>query len=228
MEKMEHATNISKKEMFAKKLEKLKEDIKPYGNVKIVGATKYMNIEDTRALVEAGVTDIGENRSDIFLEKYEALKDLDITWHYFGVVQSRKIKDVCDKITCLHSLDKLSTAMELDKRLIDVLDCYVQVNISEEPNKEGIPANRVKAFIKSLAKCEKIRVVGLMCVATMTYDTDLIEKQFAKMKKLKEEIEEMNLEYAPCHELSMGMSNDYKLALKYGATTIRIGRFFLE
>ena len=97
-----------------------------------------------------------------------------------------------------------------------------------QPNKEGIPANRVKAFIKSLGKCANIRIIGLMCVATMTYDTDLIEKQFSKMKKLKEEIEEMNLEYAPCHELSMGMSNDYKLALKYGATTIRIGRFFLE
>ena len=220
--------NINKQAIFQKKIEELKNDLKDYPNVKIVAATKYMSIEDTRSLVLAGIKDIGENRCDIFLERYEALKDLDINWHFFGVVQSRKVKDVCDKITCLHSLDKLSTAMELDKRLTDVLDCYVQVNISEEPNKEGIPANRVKAFIKSLAKCKKIRVVGLMCVATMTYDTDLIEKQFAKMKKLKEEIEEMNLEYAPCHELSMGMSNDYKLALKYGATTIRIGRFFLE
>lgn len=228
MEKMEHATNISKKEMFAKKLEKLKEDIKPYGNVKIVGATKYMNIEDTRALVEAGVTDIGENRSDIFLEKYEALKDLDITWHYFGVVQSRKIKDVCDKISYLHSLDKLASAMELDKRLTSPLDCFIQVNISEEPNKEGIPASRVKAFVKSLAKCPNIRIVGLMCVAKMTYDTEILERSFAKMQKLKEEIEEMNLDYAPCHELSMGMSNDYKIALKYGATIIRIGRYFLE
>ena len=221
-------TNISKKEIFENKIKKLKEDLKDYPNVKIIGATKYMNIEDTRALVEAGITDIGENRCDIFLEKYEALKDLNIKWHFFGVVQSRRVKDVSDKISCLHSLDKLSTAMELDKKLDHPLDCFVQVNISEEANKEGIPATRVKAFIKSLAKCPNIKVVGLMCVAKMTYDTEVLERSFAKMKKLKEEIEEMNLDYAPCHELSMGMSNDYKIALKYGATCIRIGRFFLE
>lgn len=228
MEKNERSANVSKREMFAKKLEKLKEDIKPYGNVKIVAATKYMNIEDTRAIVEAGIKDIGENRCDIFLEKYEALKDLDITWHYFGVMQSRKVKDVSDKISYLHSLDKLASAIELDKRLTSTLDCFIQVNISEEANKEGIPASRVKAFVKSLAKCPNIRIVGLMCVAKMTYDTEVLERSFAKMQKLKEEIEAMNLDYAPCHELSMGMSNDYKIALKYGATIIRIGRYFLE
>ena len=67
-----------------------------------------------------------------------------------------------------------------------------------------------------------------MCIAKMTYDTEILEDSFAKMKKIKDEIEAMNLEYAPCHELSMGMSNDYKIALKYGATQIRLGRIFLS
>ena len=125
-------------------------------------------------------------------------------------------------------MDKLSTAIELDKRLESTLDCFVQINISEEPNKEGIPANRLKPFIKSLAKCEHIRVIGLMCIAKRTYDTEVLEKSFAKMQKLKEEVEAMNLDYAPCHELSMGMSNDYKIALKYGATYVRLGRIFLS
>lgn len=225
---MNKNSKISKKEKFQKKIQEIKELTNKYGNIKIIAATKYMSVEDTRLLVEAGIKDIGENRVDIFLEKYEALKDLDINWHFFGVVQSRKVKDVADKINYLHSLDKLSTAMEINNKIESPLDCFVQVNVTEEQNKEGIPVNRVKTFIKSLAKCENIRVVGLMCVASMTYDNEIIEKQFSKMQKLKQEIEEMNLDYAPCHELSMGMSNDFEIALKYGATIIRLGRIFLD
>ncbi len=211
-----------------KKILEIQEVTNKYENVKIVAATKYMNVDQTKALVEAGINCLGENRTDVFLEKYEALKDYDIEWHFFGVLQSRKIKDVVNKIDCLHSLEKLSVAIELDKRLEKTLDCYVQVNISEEPNKQGIPLNKVKTFIKSLSKCNNIRVIGLMCIAKMTYDEEIIADQFAKMKKVKEEIEELNLEYAPCHELSMGMSNDYKIALEYGATCIRLGRIFLS
>ncbi len=213
---------------FKEKIAEIKKETDKYKDVKIIAATKYMSIEDTRKLVEAGINELGENRTDMFLEKYEALKDLNIKWHFFGVVQSRKVKDVVGKISCLHSLDKLSTAMELDKRLEEPLDCFVQINISEEPNKEGIPYTRVKPFIKSLAKCSKIRVIGLMCIAKLTYDEEVLNKSFAKMQKIKNEIEEMNLDYAPCHELSMGMSNDYKIALKYGATCVRLGRVFLN
>lgn len=213
---------------FKKKILEIEQETSKYDNVKIIAATKYMNVDQTRELVNAGIKCLGENRTDLFLEKYEALKDQDIEWHFFGVLQSRKIKDVVNKIDCLHSLEKLSVAMELDKKLEKTLDCFVQVNISEEPNKQGIPLNKVKTFIKSLSKCSNIRIVGLMCIAKMTYDTEVLEDSFAKMKKAKEEIEAMNLDYAPCHELSMGMSNDYKIALKYGATCIRLGRIFLS
>ena len=213
---------------FKKRIIEIEKETSKYENVKVIAATKYMNTDQTKALVEAGINCLGENRTDLFLEKYEALKDYDIEWHFFGVLQSRKIKDIVNKIDCLHSLEKLSVAIELDKRLEKTLDCFVQINISEEPNKQGIPLNKLKPFIKSLSKCNNIRVVGLMCIAKMTYDEEVLEDSFAKMKKAKEEIEAMNLEYAPCHCLSMGMSNDYKIALKYGATHIRLGRIFLS
>ena len=213
---------------FKKRIIEIENETSKYENVKVIAATKYMNTDQTKQLVEAGVKCLGENRTDLFLEKYEALKDYDIEWHFFGVLQSRKIKDVANKIDCLHSLEKLSVAIELDKRLEKPLDCFVQINISEEPNKQGIPVSKVKPFIKSLAKCQNIRVVGLMCIAKMTYDTEILEDSFAKMNKIKKEIEAMNLEYAPCHYLSMGMSNDYKIALKHGATHIRLGRIFLS
>ena len=213
---------------FKKRILEIEQETSKYENVKIIAATKYMNVDQTKKIVEAGIKCLGENRTDLFLEKYEALKDYDIEWHFFGVLQSRKIKDVVNKIDCLHSLEKLSVAVELDKKLEKPLDCFVQVNISEEPNKQGIPVSKVKPFIKSLSKCQNIRVIGLMCIAKMTYDTEILEDSFKKMKKIKEDIEAMNLEYAPCHELSMGMSNDYKIALKYGATHIRLGRIFLS
>ena len=213
---------------FKKRLEQIEKVTSQYPNVKLVAATKYMNIEQTKQLIEAGVKCIGENRAEIFLEKYEALKDCNVEWHFFGVLQSRKIKDVVNKIDCLHSLEKLSVAIELDKKLEKPLDCFVQVNISEEPNKQGIPINKVKPFIKSLAKLQNIRVIGLMCIAKLTYDEEILDRQFSRMREAKEEIEAMNLDYAPCHELSMGMSNDYRIALRNGSTTIRIGRTFLS
>ena len=208
---------------------KVKESLSKYPNVKLVAATKYMDIEQTKEIVEAGIKELGENRTDMFLEKYEALKDYkDINWHFFGVVQSRKIKDIVNKITCLHSLDRLSLAIELNKKLEKPLDCFIQINISEEPNKQGIPANKLKSFIKQLAGYENIKIVGLMCIAQLTFDDEVLRKSFSRMKKMQEEIESMNLPYAPCHELSMGMSNDYIKAIEEGSTCVRLGRIFLK
>lgn len=204
------------------------ESLKDYPDIEIIAATKYMTVEQTKEVVECGLTSLGENRTDMFLEKYEALKtNPHIRWHFFGVVQTRKIKDIANRIVCLHSLDRISLAIELDKKLHKPLDCFIQVNISEEVNKQGIPANKVKTFVKQLEAYPKIRVIGLMCIAKLTFDDDVLVKSFQKMQKIKEEIEKMNLPYAPCHELSMGMSNDYKIAVKYGATKIRLGRIFL-
>ena len=207
---------------------KIQDTLKDYPNVKLVAATKYMNIEQTEELIKQGITDLGENRTDMFLEKYEALKDYDVNWHFFGCVQTRKIRDIVNKISCLHSLDRLSLASELNKKLEKPLDCFVQVNISEEPNKQGIPANKVKTFVKQLEKFQNIRVIGLMCIAQLTFDEEVLVKSFSKMKKIQLDIEAMNLPYAPCHELSMGMSNDYLIAIKEGATCIRLGRIFLK
>ncbi len=84
-------------------VEKVRESLKDYPHVEVIAATKYMNIEQTRELVEAGICNLGENRADMFLEKYEALKDYpNIKWHFFGVLQTRKIRDVANKIHCLH------------------------------------------------------------------------------------------------------------------------------
>lgn len=210
-------------------LKKVKESIADYPDVRIVVATKYITTEQTKEVIDAGLKDLGENRTDSFLEKYEAYKDNEeLVWHFFGVLQTRKVRSVIDKIDYLHSLDNLSLANEINKRRKTPLKCFVQVNISAEPNKSGVDETKVIPFIKSLSKYENIEVVGLMAIAKLTFDEDLLNSYYETMKELQEEVRNLNLPYAPCNELSMGMSNDYVVAVKNGATMIRLGRILLR
>lgn len=208
-------------------LAKIKDTIKDYPNVRIVAATKYFDIDKTKEIIDAGIKDIGENRKDTFLAKYETFKDLGITWHYFGVIKipPKLSPSFIDSIDFLHSLDSIDLANAINKarKKVEPLKCFVQVNLSNNANKTGLNETRVIPFIKSLAKYEKIKVVGLMTIATYTFDDEVLENCFRTLKELQLEVQALNLLYAPCTELSMGMSNDYKLAVKYGATMIRIG-----
>ena len=208
-------------------LAKIKDTIKDYPNVRIVAATKYFDIDKTKEIIDAGIKDIGENRKDTFLAKYEAFKDLGITWHYFGVIKipPKLSPSFIDSIDFLHSLDSIDLANAINKarKKAEPLKCFVQVNLSNNANKTGLNETRVIPFIKSLAKYEKIKVVGLMTIATYTFDDEVLENCFRTLKELQLEVQALNLPYAPCTELSMGMSNDYKFAGTYGATMIRIG-----
>ena len=205
-------------------LEKVKETLKEYPDVRIVAATKYVDADKAKELIDCGITDLGENRTDAFLEKYEILKDENVNWHFFGVLQARKVRSVIDKIDYLHSLDSLSLASEISKRRKTPLKCFVQVNVSNDPNKSGIDESKVIPFIKSLAKYPNIEVVGLMTITKLTFYEELLDDYFRTMKELQEEVQSLELPYAPCTELSMGMSNDYEIAVKNGATMIRLGR----
>ena len=213
-------------------LAKIKENIKDYPNVRIIAATKYFNIDKISEIIDAGITEIGENRKDSFLEKYELLKDKNLTWHYFGVIKipPKLSPAFIDSIDYLHSLDSIDLANAINKtrKKPGKLKCFVQVNISAEPNKSGVDETKVIPFIKSLSKYENIEVVGLMAIAKLTFDEDLLNSYYETMKELQEEVKSLNLPYAPCNELSMGMSNDYVVAVKNGATMIRLGRILLR
>ena len=131
-----------------------------------------------------------------------------------------------DSIDYLHSLDSIDLANAINKtrKRKDPLKCFVYVNIASSPNKAGLDESKVIPFIKSLAKYEKIEVVGLMTTGKNTFDEDLIASYFDAMVELQQEVQALNLPYAPCTELSMGMSNDYKIAIEHGATFVRLGQ----
>ena len=128
----------------------------------------------------------------------------------------------------LHSLDSidLANAINRTRKKKEPLKCFIQVNVSDNNNKSGLDESKVIPFVKSLEKYKKIEVVGLMTVAKYTYDDELLISYYETMQDLQEEIQSLNLSYAPCTELSMGMTSDYKLAVEHGATMVRLGTIF--
>lgn len=205
---------------LAKNLETVRRDL---GSATLVAATKYVGAETIAALVRLGVCDIGENRVDAYLAKRAALSDLPIRWHFIGHLQSNKAKGVVETIDCLHSLDGLRLAAEIQKRRTSPLDCFVEVHVSGEPSKDGVEPENLRDFVKDLAEYDRIRVVGLMGMAAETDDETVVFETFRKLARLRDEIRAEGWPHAPCAFLSMGMSGDYKLALKAGATHVRLG-----
>ena len=209
----------------------IRKDIKEFLNtlpkdVTLVAATKYGDSGDLRELYSNGVTNFGENRVDAFLNKYESLKDLDISWHFIGHLQRNKAHLVLDKIDYLHSLDSLELAKLINKYRVAPLNCFIEVSINLEENKNGVPYYEVKDFIKKCLEYKNINIVGLMMMAVSNSSIESLQNQFRKLKELQLEIQkEFNIDLP---YLSMGMSDDYKVAISEGATHIRLGRILFE
>lgn len=188
----------------------------------IIGVTKYVTIERTEEAIHAGIENLGENRLEGFLEKYDYFNDHS-KWHFIGTLQSRKVREVIDKVDFLHSLDRLSLAKEIDKRSKRPVNCFIQVNVSKEKSKHGIALDEVESFVAKLNQYENINVVGLMTMAPHSDDEEMLRQTFRSLREKRNQIKQKNLAYAPCSFLSMGMSNDYQIAIEEGATHIRIG-----
>lgn len=190
--------------------------------IKVIAVTKSVSTAKAKEVIEAGICSLGENRPEGLIQKAEEI-DTIVDWHYIGNLQSRKVRDIVDKIAYLHSLSRKSIAKELQKRASDTVNCFVQVNVSGEASKSGVAPEELMQFIEELAVYDKIKVVGLMTMAPHTEDEETIRTVFKKMRVLRDQVSEMNYAHAPCTELSMGMSNDYTIAIEEGATYIRIG-----
>ncbi|WP_026092348.1 YggS family pyridoxal phosphate-dependent enzyme [Calidifontibacillus oryziterrae] len=190
--------------------------------IKIIAVTKYVSIETAKKAIKAGIKNIGENRDSGLLDKWQGIGDQAI-WHFIGTLQSRKVKNIIDHVDYIHSLDRLSLAKEINTRVNRKIKCFVQVNASKEPSKHGLQEEEVLPFIEQLGQYPNIIIEGLMTMAPLTDNEELLRNTFKKVKELQKKVQATALPYAPCTELSMGMSNDYKIAIEEGATMIRIG-----
>jgi PLP dependent protein len=190
--------------------------------IKLIAVTKYVSGERAEEAIDAGICDLGENRDEGLLEKWEVLKDKPV-WHFIGSLQTRKVKNIIDKVDYIHSLDRMALAEEINKRSLKKMKCLIQVNVSGEESKHGLSPDEVINFTLQLLPLENITIVGLMTMAPLTDDADVLRGCFRRLKELQKQIQACNLKFAPCTELSMGMSNDFSIAIEEGATMVRIG-----
>lgn len=193
--------------------------------VKVIAVTKYVSAEMTRAVLESGIEHIGENRADVALPKWEALGGQGV-WHFIGHLQSRKVKSIVGKFEYIHSLDKLSLALELEKRAAAagaVVKAFLQVNVSGEASKQGIRPEEAEAFLAEAGELEHVRIVGLMTMAPEVENPELARPVFRGLRELRDELNGKGAAKEPLTELSMGMSGDFEVAIEEGATWVRLG-----
>ncbi|MBE3554514.1 MAG: YggS family pyridoxal phosphate-dependent enzyme [Thermicanus sp.] len=194
--------------------------------IQMIAVTKYVGVERMREALSAGLTHFGESRAKDAKAKMEELSDPAITWHFIGHLQTNKVKEVLPSFAFIHSLDRSSLAVGLAKeaeRLGIIPNCFIQVNVSGEESKFGIGPDKLLSFARQVRDIGNIRVVGLMTMAPNTREEGIIRPVFRRLRELQQELLDLGLERISPHFLSMGMSNDYEIAVEEGATHLRIG-----
>ncbi|MGM0218261.1 YggS family pyridoxal phosphate-dependent enzyme [Enterococcus sp. AZ126] len=218
--------------MLVDNLEKINQEIqlacqkaaRSDNDVTMIAVTKSVEKDTAKKLAELGIENMAENRVDKLLEKKMALEDFpSIKWHLIGNLQRRKVKSIINEIDYFHALDSFKLAEEIQKRSVKQISCFVEVNITGEESKHGLKSEEVIDFIHQLASFDKIKIIGLMTMAPLDASEQVLRDVFSKLKKLQSAINNLHLSYAPCTDLSMGMSNDFPIAIEEGATFVRIG-----
>nr|WP_229716680.1 YggS family pyridoxal phosphate-dependent enzyme [Salinicoccus roseus] len=190
--------------------------------VTLIAVTKYHSIDETLEAYDAGVRHFGENRVEGFLEKREALPE-DAEVHFIGTLQSRKVKDIAGHLNYLHSLDRESVAKKIEQYSENAVKCFVQVNVSGEASKHGLSPEEVPGFLEAMESYSKVMVIGLMTMAPHTEDESEISAVFERLAALRDSLRTGNHGNIQVEELSMGMSNDYGIAIRHGGSYVRIG-----
>ncbi|MGL5330793.1 MAG: YggS family pyridoxal phosphate-dependent enzyme [Peptostreptococcaceae bacterium] len=210
-EKIENAANNSNREL---------------NSITLLGVTKTVEADAILEAINCGVTDVGENKPQELARKYDIIGDK-VRWHLIGTLQTNKVKYIIDKVSMIHSLDREALCEEIQKRAQKIdrtIDCLVQVNISKEESKHGLKQEDVIEFIKNVStKYKNINIKGLMTMAPFTENEDEVRSVFKGLKDLSLQIKELNIEGVSMENLSMGMSNDFEIAIEEGATLVRVG-----
>ncbi|MCH7615517.1 MAG: YggS family pyridoxal phosphate-dependent enzyme [Nitrospinae bacterium] len=195
--------------------------------VQLVAATKYVEAERVRQAIAAGITICGENRLQEAQAKMEAIgTSPGLTWHFIGRVQRRKLKSMVGRFSVIHSIESLEHIEELHRRAEErqlQQSILLQVNIGNESTKGGFSASDLLKAIPGIVRFSHVKVDGLMAIPPREEDPEAMRPYFQKVKILAEEIDALHLPGVDMKELSMGMSNDYPIAIQEGATFVRVG-----
>ena len=195
--------------------------------IKLVAVTKTATIEQIKEAINAGVKIIGENKVQEAKEKYQILT-ADTEWHLVGHLQTNKVKYAIEIFDCIQTVDSIKLAKEIDKRSLQfgkTTNVLVEVNVSGEESKYGIKPEEVEPFLKEISEFSRIRVRGLMTIAPIIEeDKEEVRPYFRKLRELSKEIKSKNIKNVKMDYLSMGMTDDFEVAIEEGANIVRIGR----
>ena len=210
--------------------EKILENVKKYSSypekVKILFVSKYLNVEEHKAVIDMGYDYFGENRAQLYRDKLNEFSDekyKNIKWDFIGRLQKNKIKYIISSVNLIHSIDSYELLEEINKKAIEnnkIINGLIEINVSKEESKTGVYIEDFKKDSEKYFSMSNVKIIGFMTMAPFEASEAEINSYFSNMRDLKEEYQK---KYDYVTTLSMGMSNDYVEALKNGATIIRIG-----
>lgn len=195
-----------------------------------MAVTKYVSPATLQHCFELGIRHIGENRWQDAKVKVEQYGDRGI-WHFIGHLQSNKAKDVVGRFNVIHSLDRtsLARALQLQAEKLDIMvNVFVQINISGEVSKHGVSAEQVRNLLTEVQACDRLKIVGLMTMAPHAADPEQARPVFSGLRQLRDQLIDEACLKSDATELSMGMSNDFEVAVEEGATMLRLGSILFQ
>lgn len=195
--------------------------------IRLMAVTKRNDAARVNAAIEAGVRLLGENRAQELLEKYDDYNKQNCEIHFIGALQTNKVRQIIDKVDLIESLDRLSLAKEINrqaKAMGKTMPVLVEVNIGREETKSGVMPENLMDFVRDVSQFENLRIEGLMAIPPHDENEAKIEAHFARMRQHFIDIETKKLDNVLMRTLSMGMTDDYPLAIRHGSTLIRVGR----
>ena len=206
-------------------IKRAKEEAGRQDKVLLVGVTKTFLVEVIEESIRLNILDIGENKAQEFREKYDIIKNR-VNWHFIGHLQKNKVKYVVGKAKLIHSVDSYELAQEISAKALKlglVQDCLIEVNISSEESKFGVKKDDMENLLDKISTLANVKVRGLMTMAPNIEDEAVVRKVFKELKELFENLKKLNINNIDMKYLSMGMSQDYRLAILEGANIIRVG-----
>ena len=196
-----------------------------FEDITLVAVSKTRTPEEINTAIACGITDIGENKVQEVLDKYESVDP--VKWHMIGHLQTNKVRYIVDKVDLIHSVDSLKLAKEIDKRVGNIgktMDILIQINPADEESKFGVSLEEVRGLVEEiLDTCENIRIKGLMSVAPKVDNPEDVKPFFEKVKAKYDELSTIDNEKLDFKYLSMGMSHDFEVAIRCGANIVRVG-----
>ena len=218
---------------FLQKMSKIKKNIKDIYNrllkqsacnldIKLLVVSKSQSVKNIEEAYDAGQRLFGENYLQEALEKIQQINKPKIEWHFIGPIQSNKCKLIAENFSWVQSIDRIKVASRINeyRESMPPINVCIQINISNELSKSGVQPHNLKAFINEMKSFRNLKLRGIMSIPSNTNSPDKLSEEFMELRKLYEEIKFSD---PAIDTLSMGMSNDYLIAVKYGATLIRVG-----